>query len=114
MTSEVQVHPCVCGFLCGAYSKMKRHRSKCELWQNRPDPKGLQSRRRLKTRRATWVQTGVVLCQHCQRRSDHHDPNCVDSQDNVVRRTALEKHGINPVVFEVFLKLLKERYDEPN
>ena len=105
------MHPCICGFACTTYSKMKHHRSKCEIWQERPDPKGMQSRRRLKARRAYWVKSGLDLCPHCQHRSDHHSPDCVDSQDNVVRRNAVSKHGINPVDFAVLLKLLKAKYE---
>lgn len=112
MVSEEQVHPCVCGFVCNTKATMKRHRRKCEPWQNRPNPKQMQARRRWKTRRAGLVQDGVEFCSECQRRSDHHVQDCVNSQDNVVRRMALAKHGINPAEFEVLLRLLAKRYDE--
>lgn len=104
-----RIHPCICGFTSETYSQMKHHREGCVLWQTRPDPMTLMINRRRKTR---WERADRKFepCPICQRRPDHHDPSCPNSQAEVVRREALRKNGIDPRIFEVFLKLLAKKY----
>lgn len=108
-----RVHPCVCGFLCDTYGQMKRHRSTCDPWQMRPNPEQLMAARQSKTHRSMRrTQKSVAeICPECSQRADHHAANCFYSQVEVSRRTALEKHGIDPRAFAVVLKLLKRRYE---
>jgi hypothetical protein len=109
-----KVHPCVCGFTCESYSQMKRHRVKCVAWAARPDRYGLMTERRRQShldRFGLDPHPQAALCAHCGKRADHHDPACPDSYHEMVRRSALAKHGIDPRQFEVFLRVLAKRYE---
>lgn len=110
--SPPRIHPCVCGFTCDKYSLMKHHREACAEWQNRPNPMRMMIERR---RATTNVERSpdapkVELCEICHHRPDHHDSACPNSQAEKVRRQLIAKHGIDPIAFQVFLRLLAKRY----
>src|SRR5574338_215326 len=99
-------HPCVCGLTCETYPQMKHQREGCGIWKTRPDPVALMIHRRRKTRQARTDEAQIFeRCPLCERRPDHHDSACPNSQAEVVRRESIEKHGIDPREWEFFLKL---------
>jgi 8-oxo-dGTP pyrophosphatase MutT (NUDIX family) len=109
---ELKVYPCVCGFDCERYSRMKHHREKCIFWRHRLDPERLMIARRRATRRERLpADRQYEPCGHCHRRPDHHDADCPNSQAESARRESLEKHGIDPVLFAAFLRVLARRYE---
>jgi len=104
---SVTVHPCLCGFTCDTYPKMRYHRRGCEVWQNRPDPKELA-----RLRRATHRQPEAKgRCEHCGRRARRHAEGCPDSLEEKTRRELLKRHGINPRLWAAFLEALRKRYE---
>lgn len=104
-----RVYPCLCGFTCERYPQMRYHRRNCEMWQNRPDPEELTKRRRSTGRRRKRKK-----CPKCKGKMDSHVKGCPDSHDEKIRRELLERHGVDPKLFAIFLELLAERYaDEP-
>lgn len=104
-----RIHPCLCGFTCDTYAPMKRHRRKCEAWLNRPDPRGLTISRRRASRVENALAQNYLPCPACGGRPDHHENECPHSQGEISRREALAKHGIDPVLFSVFLRVLQKR-----
>jgi hypothetical protein len=106
------VHPCLCGFDCESYKQMKKHRRQCVQWQNRPNAVQIMIERRRKTRKGRPSEpASVEICSICHHRCDHHDAGCPNSQAEAVRRDSLKKHGIDPFLFEIFLRVLAKRYD---
>lgn len=109
---EHPVHPCICGYVCDKYSQMKHHRAQCEDWKNRPNPMNMMIDRRRQTRRDRSIDVRhFEPCAVCHRRPDHHDSACPNSQAEVVRRESLKKHGIDPILFEIFLRVLARKYE---
>lgn len=102
-----RVHPCLCGFTSATYAQMKRHRRKCLDWQHRPDPRALTIERRRASKLENAKVRNYLPCPACGGRPDHHEPDCPHSQGEAVRREAIVKNGINPRLFEIFLRLLK-------
>jgi hypothetical protein len=106
-----RVYPCVCGFTCEMYPQMKAHRDGCLDWKARPDPVSLMVQRRRRTREErTEGIRDFEPCESCHRRPDHHHPACPNSQSEAVRREALVRHGIDPVIFGIFLRALAKEY----
>jgi len=102
------VHPCICGFLGRGLNLMKRHRARCRLWKDRPDPRGLSIQRR----KAALLRGGEPKCAECHNRVDGHLSTCSQSLSEKARKDALLRNGINPAQFEVFLRLLAKRYED--
>ncbi len=106
-----RVHPCVCGFICDKYSKMKHHREACAQWQSRANPMGLMiERRRVTKSEQPEDTTRAPPCPLCRHRQDHHDSACPNSQHEKVRRELIAKHEIDPIAWAVLLRLLAKRY----
>lgn len=90
---------------------MKKHRRRCTPWRNRSNPLAITIARLRKTRQEQAAEErGFQPCKLCNKRPDHHQPWCPNSQAEMVRRQALERHGIDPVRFERFLRALAKRY----
>jgi hypothetical protein len=106
-----RVHPCLCGFTCDTYAPMKRHRRKCKEWQNRPDPRALSIARRRTSKIENAEARSYLPCPACGGRPDHHNDECPHSQGEALRREALVKNDLDPVLFSVFLRLLAKRYE---
>jgi hypothetical protein len=85
---------------------MKRHRARCRLWKDRPDPRGLSIQRR----KAALLQSDNHRCTECNHRVDCHLSTCSQSLSEKARKDALLRNGINPAQFEVFLRLLAKKY----
>jgi hypothetical protein len=66
-------------------------------------------------RKSRWASSDLKRtferCPLCYRRSDHHDLGCLNSQSETVRRGLIEKHGIDPLLFDVFLRVLAKKYE---
>jgi len=107
MARSSRIHPCLCGHEASTLGRMRHHRRHCEVWKNRPDPKGLARQRR--QRRQLSVKGP---CSLCGKRNDHHAHDCPDSQQNRTRRELLLKYGLNPKVFEAVLRVLAKRYED--
>lgn len=91
---------------------MKKHRRRCTPWRNRSNPLAITIARLRKTRQEQVAEErGFQPCVLCHKRPDHHQPWCPNSQAETVRRQALERHGIDPVKFERFLRALAKRYE---
>ena len=107
-----RVHPCICGHVSRTYLQMKKHRRVCTPWKNRSDPRKIANNRLRKTRQED-ISGGRSFrpCVICGKRQDHHAPNCPHSQGEMVRREAVAKHGIDPVVFDRLLRVLAKRYE---
>jgi len=101
------IYPCICGFICDRESRMKTHRKSCISWKNRFDPIQIMIERRSKT-------TGIPLkvyerCPFCERNVGHSE-YCPNSIPEKARRDRLIKNGIDLFFFEIFLRLLAQRY----
>ena len=103
------VHPCLCGYVCARYPQMRYHRRKCEVWKNRPDPKELTKQRRATHRRTERPEP--VKCSICNARRGRHKSTCQFSVEERRRQALLERHGIDPVFWEAFLKALTDCYE---
>lgn len=88
---------------------MRHHRRTCAVWQSRPNAKELAKERRSKHRQKAQVGT----CKVCGGRADHHLEGCPHSLEERSRRQLLERNGISPEWFELFLEVLSKRYRKP-
>ena len=107
-----RVYPCVCGFTAKSMTRMKYHRLTCTEWRNRPNPRGLMLYRRKMTRQQVQKVRIVGPCVLCGQWVDHKNPLCLESHEEIVRREALLKQGINPADFELILRVLAKRYQQ--
>lgn len=105
-----RVYPCLCGATCSTYAKMRHHRRKCEVWRSRPNARELAKQRRSSHRKAAKIGT----CPVCGGRQDHHLEGCPNSLEERSRRRLLERYGIPPEWFELFLEVLAKRYRNPD
>jgi uncharacterized protein (DUF849 family) len=91
---------------------MKKHRRKCAVWRARPNPTALTILRLRQTRQEQSAnERAFEPCLICGKRPDHHMVSCPNSQAEVVRRQALERHGIDLEQFDRFLRVLAKRYE---
>lgn len=106
-----RIYICLCGFRPGSFAQMRHHRRKCEVWKNRPDPKGLARKRRSSHRKPPPAKK---RCDVCGGRSDHHLEGCPNSLEERARQNLLKRHEIDPEWFELFLEVLAKRYQDPD
>lgn len=104
---SARIYTCVCGFVPPTLTQQQKHRKRCWDWRNRADPRGLMIAR---GRAARLTPETVLHCHVCHRIVDHHAPSCPYSFSEVTRREAVERAGIAPNQFYVFLVALRRRY----
>ena len=97
---------CVCGYEPPSIKQQQKHRRACLEWRDRPDPRGLRIARWRESRRSE----GVLHCHVCGKQVDHHSPSCPLSFSETARREAVERAGLTPNDFYLFLVALRRRY----
>lgn len=72
-------HPCLCGFIHDPQDigGLVAHRRGCEIWRNRPDPKGLFLFRQRMTRQQR--KYSIFRCLYCKGPVDCHYSWCINS-----------------------------------
>jgi hypothetical protein len=104
-----RIHPCICGVVSKTYNGMRKHRSKCQEWQARPDPRGLSLARRETSKQD---ETREQPCPVCQGHRDRHAVACPHDPHEVSRLGAILRNGLDPRFFRAFLKCLARRYEK--
>lgn len=110
-TMSRRIFTCVCGYIPPSVNQQYKHRKVCQDWRDRPDPRGLRIARWYESfqdyRRS---QDRVLHCHICKKQVDHHSPSCPLSLSETARREAVERAGLSPNDFYLFLVALRRRY----
>ena len=106
-----RIHPCVCGVVSKTHGGMRKHRTLCQAWQDRPNPRGLSIARRQQSKSK---ETREVPCPACGGLRQQHTGTCPHDPGEASRLETLLRNGVDPKFFRVFLRYLARCYERDN